>query len=402
MPQNLSSQAFNLTLGTLKVTDAGKAVDSKRCMVRGTMTKKRKIIGAIGGFVLLAALAAVWLGYTVVKTATPREVQPDPIIQGVNFVGVYVDDVDAAETYYASSVATETIDAPALSPTGFLQVLGSGSASSESEAPSSKLIRSANAQLLLMSSANRSSAGANTPAVPVNGTGIAHVCFQVARETNAYARMVAAGARTIGSPDLVHLNPQNPVYYGYLADPHGILTEIEEVDVAALKLPKPPNNQYRIRHVSLATPDIDAMIAFYSAFLGGQEARHIGWLSRYSGETIDQVSGLKGSEMEMAWFQIRNLELEIFQYHSHLPERPTEPRPLDAPGYNMIVLDVSDLDAARKRLVDAGGEVVAGPEPFADGMAIFGRDPDGNLLVLHKVPRTSQFSAKIFADNGAN
>lgn len=364
------------------------------------MTRKRKVIAAVAGLCLALVIGVLWLGYTVMTSATPREVEPDSVIQGVNFVGVHVDDVDAAEAYYASSVDTETVDSPELIPSALLAGFVAQGAEGDEALISSKLIRSSNAQLLLMSAANRSDSGARAKAVPVNGTGIAHICFQVARETDAHRRMLAAGGVPVGEPDLIHLNPANPVYYGYVADPHGIITEIEEVDVASLDLPEPPKNQYRIRHVSLATPDIDAMIEFYSALLGGQEPRHVGWLSLVSGENVDKVSGLKDSELEMAWFQIRNLELEIFQYHSHLPEPVAEPRPLDAPGYNMIVLDVSDLDLARERLIEAGGEMVSGPEGFAGGEAIFGRDPDGNLLVLHKVATTSPFSAKNFADNG--
>ncbi len=358
-----------------------------------------------GGVALASALLA---GCSLLGGGEPREVEPDSVILGVNFVGVYVDDVDAAEAYYGNSVATEVVDAPALETTGILAAFGANGPTAEDGADASaagneliaRLIRSSNAQLLLMTSANRSEVGAQMSAVPVNGTGIAHVCFQVARETNAYSRMRDAGATPVGADELIHLNPKNPVYYGYLADPHGIVTEIEEVDIAALDLPEPPTNQYRIRHVSLATSNLDGLIDFYSAFLGGQEPRHVGSWFPISADTIDQVSGLKDVEVEMAWFQIRNLELEIFQYHSHLPERPAEPRPLDAAGYNMIVLDVSDLDAARQRLVDAGGELVAGPESFAGGQAIFGRDPDGNLLVLHKTADSSPFSAKNFADNG--
>ncbi len=362
------------------------------------MTTKRKVIVALSGIVLALAIATAWLGYTVVKSATPREVEPDSIILGVNFVGLFVEDLDAAEAYYANSVGTQAVEATDLLPEGFLSQLAMPQ--DPDAAIGSRLIRSSNAQLLLMRSTNRSEAGAAATAVPVNGTGIAHVCFQVARETDAHARMLAAGGTPVGADDLVHLNPQNPVYYGYVADPQGIITEIEEVDVAALDLPEPSKNEYRIRHVSLATPDLDAMIAFYSAFLGGQEPRHVGWLSQVSGENVDKVSGLDGSKLEMAWFQIRNLELEIFQYHSHLPNPLTQPRPLDAPGYNMIVLDVSDLDLARQRLVDAGGEIVGEQEGFASGEAIFGRDPDGNLLVLHTVAGTSPYSAKNFADNG--
>ena len=59
------------------------------------------------------------------------------------------------------------------------------------------------------------------------------------------------------------------------------------------------------------------------------------------------------------------------------------------------------VDTVDEGLVALHGEgLVAGPESFAGGDAIFGRDPDGNLLVLHKGADTSPFSAKNFADNG--
>ena len=369
-------------------------------------------VGSSLRFWFLAVASLPTAACSLLGDGGPREVEPDPIIQGVNFVGIYVEDLDEAEAYYASSVGTESITSPQLDASGMLEIFAASGPRAEDEverqtrstiqsaAIETRLVRSANAQLLLMTSEHRSLKGPQTPAVPVNGTGIAHICFQVAQETEAYAKMVAAGAKTLGAGELVHLNPRNPLYYGYLTDTNGIVTEIEEVDVPALNLPNPPKHRYRIRQVSLATPNIDALIDFYSILLGGQEARHVGSLWTVSGENVDRVSGLEGSELEMAWFQIRNLELEIFEYHSHRPAPLIEPRPLDAPGYNMIVLDVSDLDAARERLIRAGGELVSGPEDFAGGRAIFGRDPDGNLLVLHKVAATSPFSAKNFADNG--
>lgn len=338
------------------------------------------------------ALAACGL----LGAGAPREVEPDSIIEGVGMVGIHVSDVTAAEAYYSSGVATETVEAPGIDPDGALAaLLGDPDFSGEA-----RLVRSANTQLWLMNFGERSSEGSGIGAVPVQGPGIAHVCFQVARSTSSYDKLVAAGASPVGVPEVVQLTEENPVHYAYVKDAEGIVTEVEEVDVAKLGLPTPPKNTHRIRHVSLATPDLGAMMDFYSVFLGGQEPRHVGGWVNVSGENIDKVSGLKDSAIEMAWFQIRNLELEIFQYHSHPTKRPTEPRPLDAPGYNMIVFDVSDLDAARQRLVDAGGKVVAGPARFADGQAIFGRDPDGNLLVLHKVAASSPFSAKNFADNG--
>ncbi len=326
----------------------------------------------------------------------PAPWEPDPVIRGVSYIGVTVDDLDAAEAYYRDSVSAETLDDSSLAAGNALASLpGAGDGAIET-----RLLRRTNTQLRLMAFTGRSREGAAASAVPVQGPGIAHICFQVAQETNVYARILAAGATPIGHEDLVQLNDENPVRYGYVTDPSGIITEIEEVDLAALALPEPPRNDYRVRHVSLATPDLDRMIDFYSAFLGGQEPRHVGWLRAVSGETIDMVSGLAGSELEMAWFQLRNLEIEIFQYHSHPTERPSEPRPLDAPGYNMIVFDVSDIDAARERLVDAGGEIVTEAAPLDGGEIIFGRDPDGNLIGLQTLPADSVFSAQNFPDNG--
>ena len=113
-----------------------------------------------------------------------------------------------------------------------------------------------------------------------------------------------------------------------------------------------------------------------------------------------KVSGLPGSKLEMAWFQVRNLELEIFQYHSHPTKDLAKPRPLDALGYNMIVFDVSDMKAARKRLVDAGGTVVTEAGPMDGGQIMFGRDPDGNLLGLQTVAAQAVVSSKNFKNNG--
>ncbi|WP_306093887.1 VOC family protein [Qipengyuania flava] len=343
-------------------------------------------------FPLLVALAAL----AGCGSAGPRtDVPPDSVILGVNYIGVSVSDLDRAEDYYSSSVATETVDEDSLAPTAF-----AGLDTGELSPAKSRLIRSANAQLRLMQFDQRSPAATRSRAVPVYGPGIAHVCFQVAQQTNAYARILAAGARPIGAPELVQLNEKNPVHYGYVVDPEGIITEIEEVDVAKLDLPQPPRNTHRIRHVSLATPDLGRLIEFYSAFLGGQEARHVGGWWPVSGEKLDMVSGESDAKLEMAWFQVRNLELEIFQYHSHNTQLRERSRPIDAPGYNMIMFDVSDIAAASKRLTDGGGVLVGAPRRMDGGVTQFGRDPDGNLLGLQQVDPGTTYSSRNFANNG--
>lgn len=323
-------------------------------------------------------------------------IEPDTVVLGVNYVGVTVSDLDAAAELYATSTDAEIMDQGAIPLHGVLAALA-GRSGGEIE---TRLIRRTNSQIRLMSFPDRPSEVQAVPAVPVEGPGIAHVCFQVADETNTYDRFLAAGATHIGDQNLVQLRPNNPVRYGYVKDGDGIIIEIEQIDLEKLELPEPPKSLYRTRHVSLSTPDVNRLKNFYSAFLGGQTPRHVGRVMKVSGDTIDAVSALEGSKIEMAWVQTRNLEIEMFQYHSHPTELPDEPRPIDAVGYNMIMFDVSDIDAARGRVLDAGGAIVSELGQMDGGDILFARDPDGNLLGLQSLPADSVFSAANFPDNG--
>ncbi len=326
----------------------------------------------------------------------PEPFEPDTVILGVNYVGISVSDLDAAEDLYGSSVDGEIVNQDAIPLTGTIATLA-GRTGGDVE---TRLIRRTNSQIRLMHFPDRPEEVVSVPAVEVEGPGIAHVCFQVADETNTYDRFLAAGATHIGDENLVQLRPNNPVKYGYVKDGDGIITEIEQIDITKLELPNPPKSLYRTRHVSLSTPDVNRLKDFYSAFLGGQTPRHVGRVMKVSGDTIDAVSGLEGSKIEMAWVQTRNLEIEMFQYHSHPTEIPAEPRPVDAVGYNMIVFDVSDIEAARARVLEAGGTIVSDIGQMDGGDTLFARDPDGNLLGLQTLPEDSVFSAANFPDNG--
>ena len=320
----------------------------------------------------------------------------DDLITGVHYVGVAVPDVEAAATYYESAFDVERLGADEMDLAGLPAELTPDGVNELD----SVLLRSANAQVRLMSFAGEDYTPSNADAVPVQGPGMMHVCFQAIQEATVYARAIAAGAEAIGAKDPVALTDRNPVKYGYVKDASGIVTEIEEVDTSKLDLPEPPKNSIRMRHIAFATPDLERMVSFYSAFFGGQEPRRIGSWFNLSGEQFDKVSGLPGSEIEMAWFQVRNLEIELATYHSHPTKLPDTVRPIDAPGYNMVVFEVTDLAAAKERLAAAGGTLLAGTTQLDGAEIAFGRDPDGNLLGLQALPEGSIYSAKNFADQG--
>ncbi len=333
----------------------------------------------------------------MLSAACDRGVDGPPAVVGVSYVGMSVSDLDAARQFYSSAAGMEEVDAAPWSASPAMDELtGSQGATAETV-----LLRSTNAQLRLMEFANPSAAAAAAGEVPVYGPGIAHVCFQAAVETETYQKFRANGATPEGAPDLVQINPKNPVWYAYSRDPDGMMFEVEHLDLAQIDLPQPPKYDRRIRHVSIGTPDIKQSVRFYQRLLDYPKPRRVGWwLGGISGETIDQVAGLDGVKLAMAWFQVGNLELEIIQYKSHPTEPPAVPRPPDALGYNMIVFDVVDIETVKAKLVEAGGSVVTDVENRDGGELFFGRDPDGNLLGFLSGGPGSPYSAAIFNDSG--
>lgn len=341
--------------------------------------------------VITGLAAALLLGGCSLIASNPEQ-ELDDVFVGVNYVGVVVDDLEASTNLYQSAFAASVVADEPLD----LSAWPSEIVPEDLAEARSVLIRSSNAQLRLISFDSQLSG----EAVSVTGPGIAHVCFQAVDTTQPYAKALAAGAQPIGGEELVALSSRNPVKYGYITDPFGTITEVEEVDITQLDLPEPPKNTHRMRHVAFATPDLDRLTNFYSSLLGNQEPRRIGHWFRISGDNVDQVSGIEGSEIEMAWFQLRNLEIEIAQFHSHRTERADAPRPFNAPGYNIIMFDVSDLAKARQRVVDAGGTIVSESVSIDGAATVFARDPDGNLIGFQQLPESSIYSAKNFDGNG--
>ncbi len=317
----------------------------------------------------------------------------EAVVQGVNYIGVAVADLEQATDLYSSAANLESVNEDPLAST-LLQAFGS----QDGLQAKTRLMRSVNAQLRFMQFAPGGRPATNFSPVPVNGPGIAHICYQVADETQTYQRFLQGGASHIGNPDPVQLNPRNPVVYAYAHDRDGIMIEVEHIDFS--KVSRPRKNDYRIRHVSLASPNIEPMVEFYSLLMEEPDPRRSGIGGSLSGLPFDQVSGLPGTRIEMAWFQVRNLELELIQYHSHPTELPSNPRPLDAPGYNLIMFDVASLDGARALLQEAGATSITEPMSVDGGQAIFARDPDGNLLGFQQIAADSPFSSRNFADNG--
>ncbi len=316
-----------------------------------------------------------------------------PLIRGVSYVGVSVSDLEKAVTFYTNACNLKSVEQKRLSGIDVLDALA-GRSGVEAE---THMLEGHNAQLRFMQFEAPSEVTKSTPPVPVVGPGFAHVCFQALKERKRYQRVLDAGATAIGSPDMVRLRPGGMVEYAYVHDFDGRVFEVEQMDTdvgdrAATKL---RYGDHRLGHISVATPDIDRLLNFYASFLDIDEPRQSGLLA---GEPFDKVAGHDGVNLKMAWCPIGAFEVEMTQYLSHPTELPESPRPIDAVGYNMVVLDVGDRTAAAEKLTAAGGTIVSEPATMDGGEIVFAHDPDGNLLGLLEAPKEALVSTSRFHD----
>lgn len=112
--------------------------------------------------------------------------------------------------------------------------------------------------------------------------------------------------------------------------------------------------------VVLATPQLAAVVAYYSALTGRAPEPYI--LETY------------------AEFSVSGLKLGIFQ------PKPDNQAEFAAPGSGTmsLCLEVLDLDTAIAQLVKLGYPPRGVPVSASHGREIYAYDPDGNRLILHE------------------
>jgi catechol 2,3-dioxygenase-like lactoylglutathione lyase family enzyme len=106
---------------------------------------------------------------------------------------------------------------------------------------------------------------------------------------------------------------------------------------------------------------------------------------------VDRMIGLTDSAARQVMLKAGNAYLELFEYSAPTP-RPGDPtRPPSDHGYTHLCLDVVDIDTEHARLSANGMTFHSTPPTVAEmgGVkrlrAIYGRDPDGNVVELQEV-----------------
>ena len=81
--------------------------------------------------------------------------------------------------------------------------------------------------------------------------------------------------------------------------------------------------------------------------------------------------------MQAAYLTLDGFVLELMQFGAAGATAPYRPRQLNEPGLTHLSISVDDVRATAEKAVEYGGQIV---EDTDIGVALFIRDPDGQLL----------------------
>jgi glyoxylase I family protein len=134
-------------------------------------------------------------------------------------------------------------------------------------------------------------------------------------------------------------------------------------------------------HIGINTSDLDRLADFYARAFGFRPAmdQAISWRDN---AIIDRTTGVHGSVARMLMMEAGNLYLELLEYSAPSPRSAAPLAPNDR-GYTHLAIDVIGIEEEMERLA-ALGMVFLSQEPMTFGRlrAVYGRDPDGNLIEL--------------------
>ena len=147
-----------------------------------------------------------------------------------------------------------------------------------------------------------------------------------------------------------------------------------------------------IHHFAIHTPNFDKMRQFYAEAFGFEpNGPETSWKDS---PDLDNCIGVLGSASRVQLLKAGTCYLELFEYSA--PEARDAPplRPFDH-GYTHFCLSVTDIDAEFERLKNVG-MTFSHPSPVDLGgiVAIYGKDPDGNIIELTEAPQSQVFSLR--------
>jgi len=140
-------------------------------------------------------------------------------------------------------------------------------------------------------------------------------------------------------------------------------------------------------HTSFTVSDLDRAVAFYVDALGFE------MISRAPRDPaiVQQISGVPGADIEVAYVQGPDHRLELIRYHGPAERGHVRARSCDT-GFAHIAFDVDDLDAAIAASAPHGVTPIGAPVaidqgPNRGGRVVYLRDPDDITIEYIEKPR---------------
>ena len=146
-----------------------------------------------------------------------------------------------------------------------------------------------------------------------------------------------------------------------------------------------------VHHVAIHALDIERTRRFYEEAFGFRHAMP-NYLEWQDNSDIDRTIRVEGSAARMLMMSAGNCYLELFEFKK--PE-PPEKDPLRANdrGNTHIAFAVANLESEMHRLKAIGMTFVSEmPQSNRWLRAVYGRDPDGNLIELIEVAEHMSFA----------
>jgi catechol 2,3-dioxygenase-like lactoylglutathione lyase family enzyme len=319
----------------------------------------------------MKAVYAILAAALLASCATTPAMSPPaavPTIKGVRHIGITVSDIDATLAFYQPNIPYELIYRSIVPASAFPRGTGAGNGPVEVA-----LVRTPTVFIQLMDFEPDSAAA---PAMlPVIGPGYTHVCFQSPSTNSIYAKFRSGGLAMVSRGDRPIDIGGYGVTYAYGRDPDGTMIEIEMIDA-----PRRSEAAW-VRHIATVTPDIDKMLAFYTAIVGYGPHRRI---TTGNNPRLDDIADIDGLALQGGWIATRNLELEFWQYTSPVTPPPSGDRPLATLGHSLIAFEVTDLATEIARLRSLGVRLVGRPTVMGGWRVQYARDPDGNLFAMQQ------------------
>jgi catechol 2,3-dioxygenase-like lactoylglutathione lyase family enzyme len=145
-----------------------------------------------------------------------------------------------------------------------------------------------------------------------------------------------------------------------------------------------------IHHIAVHTQHFERLRAFYQEAFGFKpNGPERSW--RDSAE-LDNVIGVPGSASRVQLLKAGTCYLELFEYSSPKSDRTSPLRPFDY-GYTHFCVSVTDIEAEYERLKQLGMTFAhSHPINLGEIVAIYGKDPDGNIIELTEAAPSMPFA----------